>query len=146
MKKYLFLSVKQEYAERILEGTKTIELRKSKPNVSPGDYVILYCTSPIKAIVGLATIQDVIVHSPQMMWQLYSKVLGIGKVDFLNYYGASERAVGIKLGEVVRLSNKIDLNTIKKQLPAFTPPQTYKYFMNFNLYKKDQKFDLIPFS
>jgi predicted transcriptional regulator len=146
MKKYLFLSVKQEYAEKILEGSKTIELRKSKPNVSPGDYIIIYCTSPIKAIVGVATIQQVIIHSPQRMWQLYSKTLGIEKGDYLSYYGNSEKAIGIVLGKVVKLSDKIYLDAIKQQLPTFTPPQTYKYFMDFHLSKKDKKFDLVPFA
>ena len=146
MKKYLFLSVKQEYAERILDGTKTIELRKSKPNVAPGDCMIIYCTSPIKAIVGLATIQEVIIHSPEKMWKLYSETLGIERGDYLNYYGNSEKAVGIVLDQVVKLSNKINLDAIKKQLPTFTPPQTYKYFMTFSLRKQNQKFNLVPFS
>ena len=85
MSKYVLLSIKQQYVDRILNGSKTIELRKSKPNVSPGDYVIIYCTSPIKAIVGVAAIKQVITHSPERMWQLHSKSLGIEKESYFKY-------------------------------------------------------------
>jgi predicted transcriptional regulator len=144
MKKYLFISVKEEYTNRILEGTKEIELRKSRPNVSPGDYVIIYCTSPVKAIVGIAQVQEIVTHSPLRMWKLYSKKLGIEKRDYEAYYKDSERAIGIVLSDVKKLSYSICLSLIREQLPSFTPPQTYKYFINFTPQENDNSFKLIP--
>ena len=146
MKKYVLISIKEEYSERILEGTKTIELRKSKPNVNPGDYAIIYCTSPTKAIVGLANIKQIIIHTPKRMWRLYSRQLGINKADYFEYYGESEKAVGIVLSNVTSLSNRICLDIIRKHIPTFTPPQTYKYFANFVTTDRNQKFSLVPFS
>src|SRR5690242_12676867 len=132
MKKYLFISVKEKYSNRILAGTKEIELRKSRPNVLPGDHVIIYCTSPVKAIVGIAQVQEIITHSPQRMWRLHSEKLGIDKSEYETYYKDSEKAVGIVLSGVKKLSDNIRLSLIREQLPSFTPPQTYKYFLNFS--------------
>jgi predicted transcriptional regulator len=143
MKKYLFISVKEEYTNRIFDGTKKIELRKAKPNVTPGDHIIIYCTSPIKAIVGVATVKEIIAYSPQRMWKIHSKDLGISKSAYLKYYGNSERAIGIVLSEVEKLNYTICLSLIKEQLPSFTPPQTYKYFINF-ISKSERSFRLIP--
>jgi predicted transcriptional regulator len=131
MRKYLFISIKEVYAQRILEGTKKIELRKSKPNVSQGDYVILYCTSPVKAIVGMARVENLIVNTPEEMWQLHSHELGIDMKDYQNYYNDSDKAVGIVLSGIEKFVNTICLSQIKRVLPAFSPPQTYKYFLNF---------------
>jgi predicted transcriptional regulator len=143
MKKYLFISVKEEYTNRIFDGTKKIELRKAKPNVTPGDHIIIYCTSPIKAIVGVATVKEIIAYSPQRMWKIHSKDLGISKSAYFKYYGDSERAIGIVLSEVEKLNYTICLSLIKEQLPSFTPPQTYKYFINF-ISKSERSFRLIP--
>lgn len=130
-KKYLFISIKEEYANQILEGKKHIELRKSKPNVNAGDHIIIYCTSPVKAIVGTAQVKDVISHTPNQMWRLHSKKLGIRRKDYFDYYTNADRAVGIVLSDVQKLCFNICLSLIKKQLPFFTPPQTYKYLKTF---------------
>lgn len=143
-KKYLFLSIKKEYVNRIFEGKKQIELRKSRPNVTAGDCIIIYCTSPIKAIVGLATILDIISENPERMWQLYSKRLGISRSDYFRYYNNSSKAIGIILGEVQKLDDHICLSLIKQQIPTFTPPQTYKYFMNFVPPEQEMDFILEP--
>lgn len=143
-KKYLFISIKEEYVNQILEGTKQIELRKSRPKVSAGDHIIIYCTSPVKAIVGTAQIDDVITHSPRQMWQLHSHRLGIRKKEYFEYYNNADKAIGIVLSDVQRLCFNICLSVIKKQLPAFTPPQTFKYFQNFVPPEKEQAFVLTP--
>lgn len=145
MRKYLFISIKEEYTNRIFEGTKKIELRKSKPNVAPGDKVIIYCTSPVKAIVGIAQIKDIIVHRPNTMWRLHSKVLGIDKQSYLDYYGNSEKAIGIVLSKPKKLANNIGLSLIKEHVPTFTPPQTFKYFLNFTSPTGNSDFRLTPF-
>ena len=41
-KKYLFIAVKPEYANKLISGEKDIELRKTKPHVQAGDYAIIY--------------------------------------------------------------------------------------------------------
>ena len=144
MNKYLFISIREEYTNRIFEGTKKIELRKSKPNVAPGDKVIIYCTSPVKAIVGVAQVKDIIVHKPNTMWRLHSKVLGIDRQSYLDYYGDSEKAIGIVLSKPKKLANNIGLNLIKEQVPSFTPPQTFKYFLDFTFPSKNTDFGLTP--
>lgn len=131
MKKYLFISIKKEFIEKILNGEKSIELRKARPSILFGDHVILYCTSPIKAIVGVAKVEAVISLPPKEMWKLHANKLGIDKKGFDEYYGNSGRAVGIVLTNAKRLDQKIELTRIKKKHPKFSPPQTFKYFTGF---------------
>jgi predicted transcriptional regulator len=130
-RKYLFISIKEKYVNQILNGSKRIELRKSRPSVDVGDHVIIYCTSPIKAIVGTAKVENVISYTPSEMWRLNSKSLGINRKEYFEYYSKSDKAIGIVLSDVEKLSFSICLSLIKSQMPKFTPPQTYKYFNNF---------------
>ncbi|HEY3430102.1 MAG TPA: hypothetical protein VGK39_05445, partial [Cyclobacteriaceae bacterium] len=88
--------------------------------------------SPVKAILGIAQVKDLIICSPATMWRLHSKTLGIKKGDFLNYYGDSKKSIGIVLKNVNKYESVIHLETIKKRTPKFSPPQTFKYFKHFN--------------
>lgn len=48
----LFVSVKPRFAEKILAGEKSVELRRVRPSVTPGTLVIFYASSPTREVVG----------------------------------------------------------------------------------------------
>ena len=84
--KYLFLSIKPEFANKILAKEKTIELRKVRPNIKEGDYIIIYASSPVKGVVGFGRVKKIIETSPYEMWRIYSSQLGIDKIRYDNYF------------------------------------------------------------
>lgn len=128
MSKIIILSIKPEFSDRIFEGTKKIELRKSKPNLEENDLVIIYNTVPDKAIVGICKIREVILSTPNDIWNNYSDELGIDKESYFNYYLGRDKAVGLKIESFRKFKSKISLSKIKEFLPTFTPPQTFKYY------------------
>ncbi|AEV31101.1 hypothetical protein Oweho_0078 [Owenweeksia hongkongensis DSM 17368] len=128
MNKVIVVSIKPEFANKIFDGSKRIELRKASPTVNPGDLMIVYSTSPVMAIIGVCKIQEVIKSSPKEIWEKHSDVLGIDEVRFNDYYSRSNFAVGIVIENSRRLRSNIPLGKIREQFPKFTPPQTFKYF------------------
>jgi predicted transcriptional regulator len=50
----LWLSLRPAFAERFLRGTKTVELRRTRPRVSLGDHALLYAAAPVNALVATA--------------------------------------------------------------------------------------------
>lgn len=128
MNKILFISIKPEFAKKIFNGSKTIELRKSTPKVNNGDLVIIYSTTPEKAVIGICRIKSIIKTSPKQLWDQYSDKVGIDYNRYKEYYKGSKLAVGLELTSTNKLTNKISLDIIKINFPNFTPPQTYKYF------------------
>ena len=58
--KYLFVSIKPEFTEKILSKEKSIELRKVRPHVVSGDYVIIYASAPVMGVVGIARVKHII--------------------------------------------------------------------------------------
>jgi predicted transcriptional regulator len=128
MSKVLLISVKPEFAEKIFDGSKQIELRKCAPNISTGDMVIVYSTVPEKAVVGTCVVKAVITKSPAELWRKHSTKLGIDRKRYLEYFKDREKAIGIVLSSTQRLKSKIKLAEIKRSFPNFSPPQTFKYF------------------
>jgi len=128
MSKVIILSIKPEFSDRIFEGTKKIELRKSKPNVNKNDIVIIYSTVPVKAIIGICKIEEIIESTPNEIWKNYSAHLGIDKKRYFEYYLGRDKAIGLKINSYRKFKSQISLSTIKEFLPNFTPPQTFKYY------------------
>ena len=52
--KAIIISIKPQYAAAIYAGTKTYELRKCQPHVEVGTPMLIYETSPVKRITGVA--------------------------------------------------------------------------------------------
>jgi predicted transcriptional regulator len=136
MEKLLLISIKGKYVEEIVAGRKTIELRKSMPNVKAGDKVVIYTTRPRMAITAIATVKNVFKISPENMWQKNSQLLGIDKKSFWDYYTGCQFSIGIELHSVVELDTEISLSTIKLLHPGFTPPQTFKYLSKFKSFRE----------
>lgn len=128
-KKYLFISVKPEFADKIIRKEKIIELRKIKPHVKIGDNIIIYASSPCKAVVGYGTIKQIIEISPDQMWIEYSDLLGIDKERYDEYYKEKERAVGIEIDNITKI-NPISLKELRVLDSNFHPPQIYRYVSN----------------
>ena len=131
-RKHLFISVKPEFAKKIIAKEKKIELRKVKPHVEVGDYVIIYASSPMKSVIGFGMIQQIIETTPEQMWEKYSSILGIDKSRFNDYYDGKKRAIGIKIKEIQQIT-PISLEDLRNVTPNFQPPQVYRYVSNMEI-------------
>ncbi len=130
IKKYLFVSVKPEFANKIVKKEKSIELRKIKPHVNIGDYIIIYASSPVKSVVGFGVIKQIIEKTPKGMWKEHAALLGIDKKRFDEYYTGKERAIGIEIHKIKKII-PISLESMRTIDPNFHPPQVYRYVSNY---------------
>ncbi|GAK75771.1 ASCH domain-containing protein [Nonlabens ulvanivorans] len=126
----VLISVHQKYAEKIINGEKTIELRKSLPQkVKPGDNLIIYVTSPVKKLYAICTIKQFIKSTPDRLKADELSNTGITSKEFDQYYKSSSKAYAIVLENIIDIKHKnIELKTLKTLVPKFLPPQTYYYF------------------
>lgn len=129
---YLFIAVKPIYAAQIVSKHKDIELRKQKPHIGKGDYVIIYASSPLKSVLGIGIVKRIIDCSPNDMWTHFYGRLGITEQDFNSYYANHNRAIGIEF-EFVKAINPISLAELKMVDPNFHPPQIYRYVTNTDI-------------
>ena len=124
----LFLSIKPKYVKKILDGEKTVELRKSMPcKVSKGNMILIYSTAPEKELIGFCEIEKIVCASPSELWSQVNKKAGVTKEEFEDYFHQNETACAIQIKNIEKFISPIKLNRIKELIPNFAPPQTYKY-------------------
>lgn len=116
-------SIRPQYAEAILNGTKTVEFRRRalRPTVR---FIVIYSTSPVQRIVGAFAVSGVASMTPVDAWRRYGSVGGIGLEDFFAYYEGSTTAVAIGIGSRARAAVPLLLSAID---PLIRPPQAWMY-------------------
>lgn len=122
----ILISIKPTYAGRILAGTKLCEVRKRFSRKWIGARAVLYSSSPQKALVGEATINAVVVSSPQEVWAKFGPSIGCSFAEYEAYVGSSAQVSAIELEDVVPYVEPISLAQISHLLQEdLRPPQTF---------------------
>jgi predicted transcriptional regulator len=122
----LLLSVRPRFAESILNGAKSAEIRRQRPAVHPGTLVIIYATRPVGAIVGTARITGITHGTPGAMWELHHARTGVTRTEYDEYLSGAETAHILFLHKIQRLEPFLTLEQIRTET-AFQPPQSYRY-------------------
>jgi predicted transcriptional regulator len=125
--KDVLLSIQPNYVTKILNGKKTIELRKKPFPAKDRIRVWIYTTSPTSAVEASVYVSNVEKGTPEEIWKKYQKKCCISKSEFDKYYDGADTAYAIHIENPQRLSKKITLPELKTLLEGFTPPQYYRY-------------------
>lgn len=121
------LSIRPRYSEKIIEGKKTVELRRRFPVSAPsGTIAYIYSTSPVRAIVGMAEIKDVLKLPVGELWKRYREFAFIEKVDFDRYFEGTDQGFALIFESVKALSEPVSLQTLRERF-GFEPPQSFLY-------------------
>ncbi len=117
------LSIKPEYAEKILIGTKKYEFRKVifKKNV---DTVVIYATMPVGKIIGEFKVDDILQDQPKELWKKTKDHSGITQSFFDQYFDGRNKAFAIRVKNPFRYHEPFDL---KRILPKGIAPQSFCY-------------------
>jgi predicted transcriptional regulator len=127
MKSILVLSIRDRHANDILDGTKTVELRKTRPRLVEGDIVLIYVPKPIMAVVGGFEVKNVVSTDPKNLWKKVGSESGLTRKQFTDYYSGSSIGFGIRVAKTWRLAESLSLKTLRRWWPEFCPPQGFRY-------------------
>ena len=120
----VILSIKPKYVDAILRGEKKYEFRKIIFKNKNIDYVYIYSSSPVKKIVALFNVGDIIEDSPKALWDRCKDLSGINDIDFFKYFTDNRKGFAIEIDNLEKLKTPIDP---KKIMPGFVPPQSFCY-------------------
>lgn len=143
------LSIHLEYSNLIFEGAKQVELRKVRPRgLSEGDIIVVYATSPQKAIVGLLEVDRIVEEKPSKLWRLVKGKACISHNEFFHYYRNSVIGFAIFIRKMHKFNVPLDLGFVKEEWKDFHPPQCYKYLneRELGLVEDMSGFDIKNFS
>ena len=120
----VLLSIKPEYAEKILSGEKKFEFRRVLPKNKSVKKVVIYATLPVGKIVGEFEIEELISDNPPRLWANTAEFSGITADFFDTYFDGKDIAHAIKVGKVKKYKREKDLIDI---LPSGIAPQSFCY-------------------
>ena len=95
--KPILLSVKPQYADCIVEGVKTIELRRYFPDCLPGTKVYLCSSPPKRNVIGVAEVVRVDRLPLGELWNLVSIEAMISWEEFFHYFSEMSEGYAITL-------------------------------------------------
>lgn len=119
----VLLSIKPEFAERIFNGSKKYEFRRSifkNPDVKT---VVVYASSPVQRVIGEFDIETVLRGAPQTLWEKTKKDSGITEEFFFAYFSERDEGFAIKIKKTRRFRKSRCLRTSYD----VSPPQSFCY-------------------
>ena len=129
----VILSIRPKYVERIIASTKKYEFRKILFKQDVGR-VYIYCTSPVKKIVGYFLVKEVIQGHPKTLWNKYKEKGGISRKEFFDYFSNYNTGYAIKIGKVVPFEREINPY---EAIDYFIAPQNFLYVKEKTLLLED---------
>lgn len=118
----ILMSIKPEYVEKIFNGTKKYEYRKTKCKTKI-DKIIVYSTSPVKKVVGELLIEEVLIDNKEIIWNKTNKYGGISKEKYEEYFKNKNYAVSYKIKDYILYKEPKELISYNIK----TAPQSYVY-------------------
>lgn len=118
----ILLSIKPEYTNRILEGSKKFEFRRSVAKRKV-DRILIYSTAPEMKVVAMVEVIGVMKDSPKRLWEKTRTHAGISRPKFMDYYANRSVAYAYQLGEL----QKFDTPKTLAEYGISVAPQSFVY-------------------
>jgi predicted transcriptional regulator len=113
--------------DRLLDGSKTVEIRRRPWNVPDGTVVLLYASRDVKGIVGSVVVASTETDTPRRLWGRVSSHVGISRAEYYDYLAGAPTATAISVESVRRLEAPIALDELRQRYPAFVVPQSFRF-------------------
>lgn len=119
----VLLSIKPEFAEKIFDGTKLYEFRRSIFKNKNINTVVVYASSPVQRVIGEFEIDTIINSEIHRLWEETKDFSGISENFFFEYFSNKEKGFAIKIKRTKLYKKPLSL---KDDFNA-SPPQSFMY-------------------
>ncbi|MCO7125158.1 ASCH domain-containing protein [Sporolactobacillus shoreicorticis] len=118
----IILSIHPSFVDKILSGEKRFEFRKVLAKKKP-QRLVIYSTSPISSVVAEADIEDILVDTPDNLWDKTSNYAGVDKIFFNEYFKNRQQGIAYQLTNITQYENPKSLKDYGLQ----NAPQSFVY-------------------
>ena len=123
----MILSLKPRFAEAILSGVKTVELRRTEPKISVPTRALIYATTPLRALLGTCVVESVVSSQLTLLWSAYGTRSRLSYEEFQNYFDGVSIGSALTLSDAERFSRQISLAELRSIPRTPRPPQSFSY-------------------
>lgn len=121
------LSLKPRFAEAILTGVKTVELRRTEPKIVVPTRALLYAASPVRALLGTCVITSVRSTDLTALWREHGSDAALSYEEFLRYFEGVGAGTALTLTEPRWFARSVPLQDMRAKPKSFRPPQSFAY-------------------
>ena len=121
------LSLKPRFAEAILAGAKTVELRRTEPKIVVPTRALLYAASPVRALLGTCIITSVQSLDLATLWREQGSGAGLPYHEFQEYFEGANVGTALTLAQPRTFNQQIPLQDLRAEPRGFRPPQSFSY-------------------
>ena len=123
----LLLSMRPEFAERVFQGTKQVEIRRKFSEKWVGSKAVIYGSKPLGALMGEVTVAGVTADCPNNIWERFGPRAGCSHDEFTIYVGAAAQVYAIELRDVAPYTYSISTDQIAQLINVedLRPPQSF---------------------
>ena len=123
----MILSLRPRFADAILSGVKTVELRRTEPKIRVPTLALIYASTPVRALLGTCVVTSVESDHLAALWQVHGAGSGLDHEEFLNYFEGVQAGSALSLASPRRFSRPIPLVELRSRPKGFRPPQSFSY-------------------
>ena len=125
------MSIKPIFAKKIFEGSKTVELRRTRPKaLGSGSLVYVYVSHPICSISGIFFVDRVEEHSKIRLWNTVKNIAGLSYKEFCTYFDDKSKGIGIFISKTQIFKKPLKLQILRDYDINYRPPQSFRYLAN----------------
>lgn len=122
----MIMSIRPKYAEQILTGAKTVEIRRKFSTARVPLTCVLYASSPVQEVVGQVDIVRATKLEPQQAWIRFGQRAHCTQRQMTDYASGANQVCALELANPIRYPNTVALSTIQSWLEhSIRPPQNY---------------------
>lgn len=121
--KTILMSIRQEPFEAILDGRKRHEFRR-RFYINEPCQVVFYISSPVSAICGVGIFDAPIYDDVESLVEIIKTHSFSSEGSLRNYLKNMKSGYALPIIKSKRI-NSITLNELRREIPGFSPPQSY---------------------
>jgi predicted transcriptional regulator len=107
------ISIRPNHAKNIVDGAKTVELRRRFLPLPHGSKLWIYSTLPVGALVAKAIICSIDYDEPEALWLRYQREVAVSKKIFFDYFADCKVGCAIRLTKIEPIA-PVSLASIRK--------------------------------
>jgi len=119
----VILSIKPEFANKIFNGTKKFEFRRTLFKKKEVNKIVVYASAPISKVIGEFEIEDIVHENLDTLWSKTSDHSGISFDYYFDYFQGKEAGYAIKVKNPKKYKQELCI----MQSFGIRPPQSFAY-------------------
>lgn len=133
VRRVALLSLRPRFADALLSGVKTVEVRRRRAHLESGSLCLIYASSPVCSVLGAVRVVAVETGSAETLWDGWGKHTFLERAEYDAYLDGSASPCAIVVEGATRFAAPAPLRELRRNVDSFVAPQSYRFLREVEL-------------